>query len=75
MSKWFRLSKINTEYLERKFSDVMYKIDMEVRLDTHLIPKKDNFKYLRFVIKESGDIDDDIIYHIGAAWMNYMLAS
>lgn len=53
----------------------MYKIDMEVSLDTHLIPKKDNFKYLGSVIKESGDIDDDIIYHIGAAWMNYMLAS
>ncbi|KAG5625533.1 hypothetical protein H5410_010751 [Solanum commersonii] len=39
-SKGFRLSMTKTECLECKFSDATHEIGVEVRLDTHVIPKR-----------------------------------
>ncbi|KAG5597411.1 hypothetical protein H5410_038643, partial [Solanum commersonii] len=64
-SKGFRLSRTKTEYLGCKFSDALDETDVEVRLVTQIIPKKESFKYLGSVIQGSGDIDDDVTHHIG----------
>ncbi|KAG5611191.1 hypothetical protein H5410_022472, partial [Solanum commersonii] len=55
--------------------DVVEEADMEVRLATQIIPKRESFKYLGSVIQGSGDIDDDVTHHIGVAWMKWRLAS
>lgn len=31
-----------------------------VRLAAHYIPKRENFKYLEFIIQSNGDIDEDV---------------
>ncbi|KAG5591582.1 hypothetical protein H5410_042096 [Solanum commersonii] len=74
-SKGFRLSRTKTEYLRCKFSDVLDEVDVEVRLATQIIPKKESFKYLGSVIQGSGDIDDDVTHRIGVAWTKWRLAS
>lgn len=48
---------------------------MEVRIDTHVIARRDSFKYLRSIIHENGEIDEDVTYRIGAEWMKWKLAS
>jgi len=48
---------------------VSHEVDMEVRLAAQTISKSDNFKYIGTIIQDNGDIDDDVIHHIGAAWM------
>lgn len=35
---------------------------MEMRLDTQVIKKRESFKYLRFIIQEYKQIDDDVTY-------------
>ncbi|KAG5590370.1 hypothetical protein H5410_040884, partial [Solanum commersonii] len=74
-SKGFRLSRTKTEYLRCNFSDVVEEAEVEVRLASQIIPKRESFKYLGSVIQESGDIDDDVTHHIGVAWMKWRLAS
>ncbi|XP_015159328.1 uncharacterized protein [Solanum tuberosum] len=74
-SKGFRLSRTKTEYLGCKFSDALDEADVDVRLATQIIPKKESFKYLGSVIQGSGDIDDDVTHRIGVAWMKWRLAS
>ncbi|KAG5600776.1 hypothetical protein H5410_032146 [Solanum commersonii] len=74
-SKGFRLSGTKTEYLGCKFSDALDETDVEVRLATQIIPKKESFKYFGSVIQKSGDIDDDVIHRIGVAWRKWRLAS
>ncbi|KAG5586099.1 hypothetical protein H5410_046533 [Solanum commersonii] len=49
--------------------------EVEVRLATQIIPKRESFKYLGFVIQGSGDINDDVTHRIGVAWMKWRLAS
>ncbi|KAG5593624.1 hypothetical protein H5410_034856 [Solanum commersonii] len=55
--------------------DVVEEAEVEVRLATQIIPKRESFKYLRSVIQGSGDIDDDVTHRIGVAWMKWRLAS
>ncbi|KAG5576697.1 hypothetical protein H5410_056831 [Solanum commersonii] len=74
-SKGFKVSRTKTEYLGCKFSDALEEADVEMRLDTQIIPKKDSFKYLGSVIQGSGDIDDDVTHRIGVAWMKWRNAS
>ncbi|XP_070039069.1 uncharacterized protein [Nicotiana tomentosiformis] len=44
-SKGFKLSRTKTEYLECRFSDGTHEADVDVNLDTQVIPKKGSFKY------------------------------
>ncbi|XP_070049847.1 uncharacterized protein [Nicotiana tomentosiformis] len=46
---------------------------MEVRLDTQVIPKRDSFKYLGSIIQGNGEVDEDVMYRIGAGWMKWWL--
>ncbi|XP_060173953.1 uncharacterized protein LOC132604455 [Lycium barbarum] len=74
-SKGFKLSRTKTEYLECKFSDIVHEADVEVKLGTQVIQKKDSFKYLGSIIQGNGEIDDDVTHRIGAGWMKWRLAS
>ncbi|KAK4717677.1 hypothetical protein R3W88_016015 [Solanum pinnatisectum] len=46
----FRLSRIETEYLEYKFCDVTYEADVEVKLETQVIQNRCSFKNLGPII-------------------------
>lgn len=59
-SKGFRSSRTKTEYLEYKFNDITHVADVEVRIDTQVISKKES------IIQENGEIDDDVTHRIGA---------
>ncbi|XP_018631867.2 uncharacterized protein [Nicotiana tomentosiformis] len=48
---------------------------MEVKLDTQVIPKIGNFKYLGSIIQGNGEIDKDVTHRIGAGWMKWRLTS
>nr|XP_016510498.1 PREDICTED: uncharacterized protein LOC107827813 [Nicotiana tabacum] len=69
------MSRTKTEYVEFKFSGVPGEADMDMRLDSQVIPKKGNFKYLRSIIQGDGDIDEDVTYRIGLGWIKLRLAS
>lgn len=73
-SKSFKLSRTKTEYMECKFSNGTQEGNMEVRLDTQVIPKRGSFKYLGFIIQGNGEIDEDVTNSIGARWMKRRLA-
>nr|XP_009774571.1 PREDICTED: uncharacterized protein LOC104224587 [Nicotiana sylvestris] len=74
-SKDFKLSRTKTEYLECKFNNVILEADMEMRLDTQVIPKRGSFKYLGYIINGNGEIDEDVTHRIGVGWMKWRLAS
>ncbi|KAF3648459.1 Peroxidase 4 [Capsicum annuum] len=65
-SKGFRLSRNKTEYLECKFSEVSQTDKIVVKLDSQVIQKREDFKYLESMIQENGEIDEDVTHRIGA---------
>ncbi|XP_070025647.1 uncharacterized protein [Nicotiana sylvestris] len=64
-SKDFKLSRTKTEYVECKFSDVTGEADVEVRLNSQVILKRENFKYLLSIIQGDGEIDGDFMHRSG----------
>ncbi|KAF3613264.1 Tubulin-folding cofactor A [Capsicum annuum] len=68
-SKGFRLTRTKTEYLECKFSDLSWKDDMVVKLNSQAIQKRESFKYLGCMIQGNGEIDEDVTHRISAAWL------
>nr|XP_009757270.1 PREDICTED: uncharacterized protein LOC104210150 [Nicotiana sylvestris] len=74
-SKGFKLSRSKTEYLECKFSNERNEEEVEVKIDTQVIPTRDSFKYLGSINQGNWEIDDDVTHHIGASWMRWRLAS
>ncbi|KAF3638194.1 putative pre-mRNA-processing factor 6-like [Capsicum annuum] len=74
-SKGFRVSRSKTEYVECKFNDVRRENEVVVKLEAQEVCKRDNFKYLGFVIQSNGEIDEDVSHRIGAGWMKWKLAS
>ncbi|OIT29657.1 hypothetical protein A4A49_17649 [Nicotiana attenuata] len=74
-SKGFKLSRSKTEYLECKFSDERHEEEVEVKIDTQVIPTRDSFKYLGSIIQDNGKIDEYVTHRIGAGWMRWRLAS
>nr|XP_016460957.1 PREDICTED: uncharacterized protein LOC107784344 [Nicotiana tabacum] len=69
-TKGFKLSRSKTKYLKCKCSDGTHEAEVEVKIDTQVIPKKDNFKYLGFVIQGNKEINEDVTH-----WMKWRLAS
>ncbi|XP_070021991.1 uncharacterized protein [Nicotiana sylvestris] len=53
-AKGSKLSRTKKEYLECKFSDASGEADMDVRLDSQVIPKRGGFKYLGSIIQGDG---------------------
>ncbi|XP_047250071.1 uncharacterized protein LOC124885862 [Capsicum annuum] len=74
-SKGFRVSRSKTEYVECKFNDVRRENEVVVKLEAQEVCKRDNFKYLGFVIQSNGEIDEDVSHRIGAEWMKWKLAA
>ncbi|XP_070048465.1 uncharacterized protein [Nicotiana tomentosiformis] len=74
-SKGFKLSRTKIEYVEFKFSGVPGEADIEVRLDSQVIPQKGSFKYLGSIMQGDGDIDEDVMHRIGVGLMKWRLAS
>nr|XP_016437835.1 PREDICTED: uncharacterized protein LOC107763843 [Nicotiana tabacum] len=60
-------------------SEVLWRIieetEVEVKLDTQVIPKRDSFKYLGSVIQGNGEINEDVTHRVGAGWMKWRLLS
>ncbi|XP_070029075.1 uncharacterized protein [Nicotiana sylvestris] len=63
-SKGFKLSRTKIDYLECKFSEGTREAEVDAKLDTQVIPKRDSFKNLGSVIQGNGEIDEDITYRI-----------
>ncbi|XP_070020912.1 uncharacterized protein [Nicotiana sylvestris] len=74
-SKGFKLSRTKTEYVEFMFSSMRGEADVDVRLDSQVIPKKGSFKYPGLIIQGDGDIDEDVTHRVGVGWMKWRLAS
>nr|XP_009783549.1 PREDICTED: uncharacterized protein LOC104232135 [Nicotiana sylvestris] len=66
--------RTKTEYVECKFSDVTGEADVEVRLDSQVILKRESFKYLGSIIQGDGEINRDVTHRIGVEWMKWRLA-
>ncbi|XP_019260548.1 PREDICTED: uncharacterized protein LOC109238526 [Nicotiana attenuata] len=74
-SEGFKLSRTMTEYLECKFSIGAHEAEVDVKLDTQVIPKRDSFKYLGYVIQGNREINENVAHRIGAECMKWRLAS
>jgi len=63
----FRLSRSKTEYLRCGFNGV--EMDgREVTMGGAVAPQVEKSKYLRSIVEERGDIDEDISHRIRAGW-------
>lgn len=68
------MSRTKIKYLEcNTFNIGTHEAEVDVKLDTQFITKRDNFKYLGFVIQGNKKINDDITHRIGGRWMNWRL--
>ncbi|VFQ58342.1 unnamed protein product [Cuscuta campestris] len=74
-TKGFRISRNKTEYMECRFSGRDTESEVEVRIDSHLVPKVDRFRYLGSVIQVDGELDADVGHRVGVAWAKWRLAS
>ncbi|VFQ87461.1 unnamed protein product [Cuscuta campestris] len=74
-TKGFRISRNKTEYMECRFSGRDTESEVEVRIDSHLVPKVDRFRYLGSVIQADGELDADVGHRVGVAWAKWRLAS
>ncbi|XP_016461338.1 uncharacterized protein LOC107784688 [Nicotiana tabacum] len=72
-SNGFKLSRTKTEYMECKFSNGTQEGDMEVKLDTQVVPKRGSFKYLGSIIQGNKEIDEEVTHRIRAGWMKWRL--
>nr|XP_009802969.1 PREDICTED: uncharacterized protein LOC104248423 [Nicotiana sylvestris] len=74
-SKGFKLSSSKTEYLECKFSEERHEEEVEVKIDTQVIPTRDSFKYIWSIIQGNREIDKDVAHYTRRGWMSWRLAS
>ncbi|VFQ71548.1 unnamed protein product [Cuscuta campestris] len=70
-----RISRNKTEYMECRFRGWETESEVEVRIDSHLVPKVDRFRYLGSVIQVDGELDGDVGHRVGVAWAKWRLAS
>ncbi|XP_019263293.1 PREDICTED: uncharacterized protein LOC109241039 [Nicotiana attenuata] len=64
-----------THIRESSIVDERHEEEVEVMIDTQVIPKRDSFKYLGSIIQGEGEIDENFTHRIGAGWMRWRLAS
>ncbi|VFQ61194.1 unnamed protein product [Cuscuta campestris] len=67
-TKGFRISRNKTKYMECRFSGRETESEVDVRIDSHLVPKVDRFRYLGSVIQADGELDGDVGHRVGVAW-------
>jgi hypothetical protein len=63
-----------TEYMKCDFGATTQE-EGDVRLDSQVVPKKDNFHYLRSMLQKNGDIDEDLSHRIKVRWLKWRQAS
>lgn len=63
-SKGFRLSRTKTKYLECRFSDLTCVTDVEVRIDTQVIPLREEVSSILVNDLRKWDIDKDVTHRI-----------
>ncbi|VFQ95415.1 unnamed protein product [Cuscuta campestris] len=61
--------------MECCFSGRKTESEVEVRIDSHLVPEVDKFQYLGSVIQADGELDGDVGHRVGVAWAKWRLAS
>ncbi|VFQ69983.1 unnamed protein product [Cuscuta campestris] len=61
--------------MECRFSGRDTESEVEVKIDSHLVPKVDMFRYLGSVIQADGELDADVGHRVGVAWAKWRLAS
>jgi hypothetical protein len=64
-AKGFSLSRFKTEYMKCDFSATTQE-EGDVRLDGHVVLKKDTFRYLELMLQKHRDIDEDVSNRIKA---------
>jgi hypothetical protein len=62
-AKDFRLRRYKIEYIKCDFSATTQE-EVDVRLDSQVVPEKDNFRYLRSMLHKDRDIDEDVSHRI-----------
>ncbi|XP_070025154.1 uncharacterized protein [Nicotiana sylvestris] len=62
--KCFKLSRSKVEYMQCKFNNGRHEEEVEMKIDTQVIPKRDtySFKYLGSIVQGNGEIDEDITH-------------
>ncbi|VFQ62516.1 unnamed protein product [Cuscuta campestris] len=73
--KGFRISRNKTKYMECHFSGRETESEVEVRIDSHVVPKVNRFRYLGPVIQADEELDGDVGHRVGVAWAKWRLAS
>ncbi|KAF3664593.1 hypothetical protein FXO38_10048 [Capsicum annuum] len=58
------MSRTKTEYLECKFNDLRKEDGVVVKMDSQVVCKRNNFKYLGSIIQENREIDEDVSHRI-----------
>jgi len=73
-AKGFKLSRSKMEYLHCNFS-VSEGVANGVTMEGVVIPRVERFRYLRSIIHENGEIDEDINQRITSGWQKWKKAS
>jgi hypothetical protein len=73
-AKVFRLCRSKTEYMKCDFSATTQE-QGDVRLDGQVVPKKDTFRYLGWMLQKDGAIDDHVSHRIKVGWLKGRQAS
>jgi len=45
-------------------SDDTHEVEVELKIDTQVIPKRGSFRYRKSIIQRNKKIDDDVAHHI-----------
>ncbi|VFQ82006.1 unnamed protein product [Cuscuta campestris] len=61
--------------MECHFSGRETESEVEVKIDSHLVPKVDKFRYLGSVVQADVELDGDVGPRVGVAWAKWWLAS
>lgn len=59
------LGWVTPKNLKCKFRDATHESIVKAKFDDQVIPHKEHFKYLSFLIQKNQNIDDNVTYHIG----------
>ncbi|XP_026378555.1 uncharacterized protein LOC113272994 [Papaver somniferum] len=65
---------LQTEYLKYDFEETG-RDDGELLLDVQIVPRKDSFRYLGYMIQSDGDIKEDIRHRSQSGWAKWRLAT
>ncbi|KAE8658174.1 Zinc finger CCCH domain-containing protein 64 [Hibiscus syriacus] len=72
--KGLRINIEKTEYLCSNFSGNQNDEDVEICIEGHVLPSKDCFKYLGYMIRKDGGVDE-VSHRIKAGWLKWRAAT